>query len=178
MNLNQHIFKATFHQFVTVATREVGTRNRPTSPLQLGVTDPEQILKTIRNIRRSQSLPSLCDPDQLDGSSPSSVLRKEEETSPWLKPIIPNSKFQIFTDPQSFRKAKTTSPGKIPLFQLKLGKNPFQSSSSQTSSSSKSVSPKMVAQNQPIDMMDRMVAARYEPLVLPQPLHALLGGDY
>ena len=116
MKLNQHIFKTTFHQFVTVATRGVGTRNRPISPLQLGVTDPEQILKIARKIRRSQSLPSLCDPDQLDGSSPSSVLRKEEENSPWLKPIIPDSSFQVFTDPQSFRKAKTTSPGKIPLF--------------------------------------------------------------
>ena len=36
----------------------------------------------------------------------------------------------------------------------------------------------MAAQNQPIDMMDRMVAARYAPLVLLQPLNALPGGDY
>ena len=36
----------------------------------------------------------------------------------------------------------------------------------------------MAAQNNPIDMMDRMVAARYAPLVLPQPLNALPGGDY
>ena len=36
----------------------------------------------------------------------------------------------------------------------------------------------MAAQNPPIDMMDRMVAAKYAPLVLPQPLHALPGGDY
>ena len=36
----------------------------------------------------------------------------------------------------------------------------------------------MAAQNQPLDMMDRMVAARYAPLVLPQPLNALPGGDY
>ena len=35
-----------------------------------------------------------------------------------------------------------------------------------------------MAQNQPLDMMDRMVAARYAPLVLPQPLNALPGGDY
>ena len=114
----------------------------------------------------------------MDGSSHSAVLRKEKETSPWLKPIIPDTNFQVFTNPQSFRKAKTTSPGKIPLFQLKLGKNPFQPSSSQTSSSPKSVSPKMAAQNQPIDMMDRMVAARYALLVFPQPLNALPRGDY
>ena len=161
-----------------MATRGIGTRNRPISPLQLGITDPEHILKTTSKIRRSQSLPSLCDPNQLGGSSPLSMLRKEEETSPWLNPIFLDSSFQVFTDPQSFRKAKTTSPSKIPFFQLKLGKNTFQPSSSQTSSSPKSVSLKMAAQNQPIDMMDRMVAARYAPLVLSHPLNALPGGDY
>ena len=31
---------------------------------------------------------------------------------------------------------------------------------------------------QPIDMMDRMVAIRYAPLVLPNPISALPGGDY
>ena len=36
----------------------------------------------------------------------------------------------------------------------------------------------MAAQNPPIDMMDRMVAAKYAPLVLPQPLNALPGGYY
>ena len=111
-------------------------------------------MKTTRNIRRSQSLLALCDPDQLDGSSPSSILRKEEETSPWLKPIIPVSNFQVFIDPQSFKKAKTVSPGKIPLFHLKVSKTPFQPSSSQISPSPKSVSLKMATQNQPIDMMD------------------------
>ena len=109
-----------------VATRGVGTRNIPTSPLQLGVADPEQILKTSRKIRRSQSLLALCDPNQLGGSLHSALLRKEEETSPWINPIIPDSTFQVFTNPQSFRKAKATSPGKIPLFQLKLGKGSFQ----------------------------------------------------
>ena len=36
----------------------------------------------------------------------------------------------------------------------------------------------MAAQNQPIDMMDQMVAARYAPLVFPHPLNALPRGDY
>ena len=31
----------------------------------------------------------------------------------------------------------------------------------------------MAAQQKPLDMMDSMVAARYAPLVLPQPLNAL-----
>ena len=116
-----------------MATRGVGTRNKPTSPLQLGVTDPKQILRIERKIRISQSLPSLSNPDQLNGSLASSVSRKEDETSPWVKPTIPDSSFQIFTNPQSFLKAKTSSPGKIRLFQLKVGKSPFHPSSSQTS---------------------------------------------
>ena len=36
----------------------------------------------------------------------------------------------------------------------------------------------MADQQPPLDMMDRMVAARYAPLVLPQPLNALPGGYY
>ena len=144
-----------------MASRGVGTRSRPTTPLHSGVSDPEQILKTKRKLRRSQYLPALCDPDQLGASIHSA------ETSPWIKPIIPDSSFQIFTNPQSFRKTKAASLGKIPLFQLKLGKISWQSISSQASSSSKPVSPKMAAQNPPIDMMDQMVAARYVPLVLP-----------
>ena len=35
-----------------------------------------------------------------------------------------------------------------------------------------------MAAQQPLDMMDRMVAARYDPLVLPQPLNALPKGGY
>ena len=31
---------------------------------------------------------------------------------------------------------------------------------------------------QPLDMMDRMVASRYAPLVIPQPLNAFPAGDY
>ena len=95
-----------------------------------------------------------------------------------MKPIISVSNFHVFTDLQSFKKEKTISPSKIPLFHLKVGKNPFQPSSSQVFPSPKPVNLKMAAQNQPLDMMDRMVAARYAPLVLPHPLNALLGGDY
>ena len=97
---------------------------------------------------------ALCDHDQLDGSSPLSILRKEEETSPWLKPIILVSNFEVFTDPHSFKKEKIVSPGKIPLFHLKVGKTPFHPSSSQIFPSSNSANLKMASQNQPIDMMD------------------------
>ena len=91
----------------------------------MGVSDPEQILKTARKIKKYQSSLALCNPNQLDSSSPLSVLRKEEETSPWLNPIIHVSNFQVFTDPQSLKREKTISPGKIPVFHLKVGKTPF-----------------------------------------------------
>ena len=71
-----------------------------------------------------------------------------------LKPTIPVSNFQIFTDPQSFKKAKTLSPRKIPLFHLKIGKTPFHPSPSQGFPLSKRINLKMAAQNQPLDMMD------------------------
>ena len=168
----------TFHQYFTVATKGVGTRNRPSSPLQLGVSDPDKILKTASMIRRSHSSPVLCNLDQLDISSPFSILKGEEQESSWLKPTIPITTFQVLNDPQSFKKVKTISHGRIPLFHLKVGKTPFQPSSSQIFKSSKPINLKMAAQNQALDMMDQMVAARYAPLVLPQPLNALFGGDY
>ena len=74
-----------------MATRGVGTRNIPTSPLHSGVSDLEHILKIARKIRRSYSLPSLSDPEQLNDSLASSVSRKEKDTSPWVKPTIPDS---------------------------------------------------------------------------------------
>ena len=36
-----------------MATRKIGTRGKPTSPLHLGVKDLEQILKEARQIRKS-----------------------------------------------------------------------------------------------------------------------------
>ena len=133
-------------------------------------------MKTTRRIKRSQSSPALCNPDQLDIYSHFLVLKGEEQDSSWLKPTIPVSNFQVFTNPQSFKKEKILYFGKIPLFHLKVGKNPFQPSPSKVFPSSKSINLNMATQNQPLGMMDRMVAARYAPLVLPQPLNALPGG--
>ena len=130
-----------------MATKGVGTRSRPSSPLQLGISDLEQILKTARKIKKSQSSPALCNPDQLDISSPFSILKEEEQDSSWLKATIPLSNFQVFTNPQSFKKEKIISPRKIPLFHLKVGKNLFQPSSSQVFPSPKPVNLKMAAQN-------------------------------
>ena len=94
-----------------------------------------------------------------------------------MQPTIPVNNFHIFTYPQSFKKAKTLSPGNIPLFHLKVGKTPFQPSLSKVIPPSKSINLNIETQNQPLYMMDRMVAARYAPLVLPQPLNSLPSGD-
>ena len=76
-----------------MATKGVGTRSRPISPLQMGVSNPKQILKISRKIKISQSSPALCNLDQLDISSPFSILKGEEQDSSWLKPTIPVSNF-------------------------------------------------------------------------------------
>ena len=79
-----------------MATKGVGTRSIPSSPLQLGVTEPEHILKTARTIKRPQSSPSLCNPDQQDISSPFSFLKGEEQDSSLFKPTILVSNFSGF----------------------------------------------------------------------------------
>ena len=112
MNLNQQILKTTFHQYFTVATKGVGTRNRPSSRLQLGVSDPEQILKIARKIRRSQSSPALCNPGQLDISSPFYVLKEEEQNSSWLNPTIPIGNFQVSLILNLLRKQRQYLPEK------------------------------------------------------------------
>ena len=61
-----------------MATKGVGTRSRPSSPLHLGVTDPEKILKEVRKIKKSQSSPSFCNPDQVDLLSPFSFAKEEK----------------------------------------------------------------------------------------------------
>ena len=76
-----------------MATRKVGTRRRPTSPLHLGVSDPEKILKEARKIKKSQSYPALCSPDQIDLLSPFSLAKEEKQDSSWLTPTIPISSF-------------------------------------------------------------------------------------
>ena len=86
-----------------VATRNIGTRGKPTSPLHLGVSDPEQILKKARQIRRSQSSPSLFSPDQLELASsfafPEFQTEEEIQNLSWLVPSTPVDTFQIFNNP-------------------------------------------------------------------------------
>ena len=61
-----------------MATKGIGTRGRLTSPLHLGVLDPEQILKQAKKIKKSQPSPALCSPDQLDLLSPFSLAKEEK----------------------------------------------------------------------------------------------------
>ena len=162
-----------------MATRKIGTRGKPTSPLHLGVSDLEHILKEAIQIQKYQSSPSLCTLDQFDLVLPFTHSEEEKQNLSWSIPTIPVDSFQVFTNPQSYKKEKTESLGKIPLFQFKTSKIPFQPGFSKLNkifpslnqSSSKTV-------EQRLDMMDRMVATRYAPLVLPQPLNDLLGAYY
>ena len=62
-----------------MATTKVGTRGKPNSPLHLGVSDLEHILKKYRKIRRSQSSPSLFSPDQLELASSFAFLEFQIE---------------------------------------------------------------------------------------------------
>ena len=52
-----------------MATKKIGTRGKPTSPLHLGVSYLEQIFKEGRQIQKSQSSPSLFTTDQLESAS-------------------------------------------------------------------------------------------------------------
>ena len=80
--------------------------------------------------------------------------------------------FQVFTNPLLSKevKAEALQTGNSSLFSAHTN----QSSSSSATSSSPS--PKMVSQ--PMDYMDRIVAARYALLVMTQPLHDIPGGNY
>ena len=85
-----------------MATTKVGTRGKPNSPLHLGVSDPEQILKEARQIQKSQSSPSLFTPDQLESASSfaySEFQSEEKQNLSWLVPSIPVETFHIFTNP-------------------------------------------------------------------------------
>ena len=68
-----------------MASRKRGTRGKPTSPLHLGVSDPEQILIKARQKLSSSSSgryqypPSIDIPDQLASPYANLQLEKEEK---------------------------------------------------------------------------------------------------
>ena len=85
-----------------MATRKIGTRGKPTSPLHLGVLDLEQILKEARKIRKYQSSPSLFTHDQFDLVLPFTHSEEEKQNLSWSIPTIPVDSFQVFTNPWSY----------------------------------------------------------------------------
>ena len=99
-----------------MATKKIVTRGRPTSPLHLGVSELEQILKEARQLRKIYSSPSLLTPEQSISRSPFTYFEEEKQSLSWSIPFILVSSFQVFTNPQSYKKAKTESPSKIPFF--------------------------------------------------------------
>ena len=82
-----------------MATRKIGTRGKPTSPLHLGILDPEQILNEARKIQRSHSFPSLYTFDHFDLESPFVHSEEKKQSLLWSTPSIPISSFQVFTNP-------------------------------------------------------------------------------
>ena len=106
-----------------MATRKIGTRGKPTSPLHLGVSDPEHILKEARKIQRCLSSPSLFTLGQLESASSFTYFelktKEGKQNISWLVPSTPVETFQILTTPLSIQKTKTEVPCKTPLFQFK-----------------------------------------------------------
>ena len=92
----------------------------------MGVSDPEHILKEARQLRKTHSSPSLFTPEKSTLKSPFTYSKGEKQSISWSIPSIPVSCFQVFTNPQFYKKAKNESPGKISLFQFKTSKIPFQ----------------------------------------------------
>ena len=94
-----------------------------------------------------------------------------------VKEDILNSKQFNYFYPLSSLLTPLTS--RIPISQIKGFLPPYshiQSSTLQVQTPSSQASPNMATQ--PPNMMYVIVFARYAPLVLPQPLNDVLGGDY
>ena len=83
-------------------------------------------MKEGRQILKYQSSPSLCTLDQFDLFLPFAHSEEEKQILSWSIPTIPVDSFQVFINPQSYKKAKTESLGNIPLFQFKTSKIIFQ----------------------------------------------------
>ena len=76
-----------------MAARNIGTGGRPSSPLHLGVSDPEHILKESRQLRKTQSSPSLFTLEQSILKSPFTYFEEEKQSLSWSIPSIPDKFF-------------------------------------------------------------------------------------
>ena len=177
-------------QKVTVASKRIGTQGNPSSPLNQGVSDPEQILKEARWILSSTSLEKFKHPSALEipessfslvpSFDPHSEKGKEELDLLFTLSQIDN--FQVFTNPFLSKDVKIevlqigasyllsshisfvkTVPVNHPNPSNLLPSSQY-SSTNQSNSSSNISCPRMA---QPQNRMATMVAARYTPLVFP-----------
>ena len=175
-----------------MASRKIGTRGNPSSPLNLGVSDPEGLLREIRRNLVSTSSEKFKIPETLEipeatpFPTPSSNTQsgKGSEESDLLSTPLKFEKLQVFTNPLIPEQVKLEAL-KTPSIQTHLLKtfsanqpSPSILSSSSQQSSGVQLNPNPKMAQPPPNRMATMIAARYAPLVLPQALNALPGGDY
>ena len=174
-----------------MASKKIGTRGNPSSPLNPGVSDPEELLRETRRNLVSTSSEKFKLPETLeipeDASFPIPSLNPQsekgrEELDLLFTPSQVNN-FWVFTNPLISEQVKlealktpsihTHLLKTIPVNQPSPGT--LSSTSQQSSTVQLNTNLKMA---QPQNRMAAMIAARYAPLVLPQALNALPGGDY
>ena len=166
-----------------MASNKIGTRGNPSSLLNPGVSDPEQLLKEARRNLISTSSEKFKQPAALEipeyasipvpPLNPHSEKGREELDLLFTPSQIDN--FRVFTNPllsekvklealqtgtSSLVSANTPVAKTIPLSQSNPGS--LSPSSQQSSTFQSNTNPRM-AQNR----MAAMVAARYAPLVFP-----------
>ena len=173
-----------------MASKKIGTRGNPSSPLNLGVLDPEQLLKEARRNLISTSSEKFKQPAALEipesssipvpSLNPHSEKGREELDLLFTPSQIDN--FRVFTNPLLSEKVKLQAlqmgasslfSSHIPLVKTipvnqsnpgNLSPSSQQSSSLQSNTNLNISNPRMA---QPQNRMAAMVAIRYAPLVLP-----------
>ena len=174
-----------------MASKKIGTRGNPSSPLNPGVSYPEELLRETRRNLVSTSSEKFKQPATLEIPESASVpvpslnphSEKGREELDFLFTPSQVYNFRVFTNPliseQVKLEALQTPSIHTPLVKIVPVNQPIPgtlSSSSQQSSGVQSNTNLRMAQ--PQNRMAAMVLARYAPLVLPQPINALPGGDY
>ena len=175
-----------------MASRKIGTRGNPSSPLNPGVSNPEELLRETRRNLVSTSSERFKLPETLEipeaTSFPSPFINPQSgkggEESDLLSTPLKFEKLQVFTNPLIPEQVKLEAL-KNPSIQTHLLKtfsanqpSPSILSSSSQQSSGVQLNPNPKMAQPPPNRMASIIAARYAPLVLPQALNALPGGDY
>ena len=173
-----------------MASKKLGNRGNPSSPLNLGVSDPAQLLKEARRNLISTSSKKFKRPAALEIPKSSSIpipsfdphSEKGREELDLLFTPSQIDNFRVFTNPLLSKKVKLAALyiGASSLFSTHIPfvktipmnqSNPSNLSPSsqhlstlQSNTSSNISNPRMA---QPQNRMAAMVAARFVPLVLP-----------